>query len=29
MPTDLGARTCQWTSQAEALAAFAEFTGKT
>lgn len=29
MPTDLEAKTCQWTSQAEALVAFAEFTGKT
>lgn len=29
MPTDLEAKTCQWTNQAEALAAFAEFTGKT
>lgn len=29
MPTDLEAKTCQWTSEAEALAAFAEFTGKT
>jgi len=26
---DLEAKTCQWTTQAEALAAFAEFTGKT
>lgn len=29
MPSDLEAKTCQWTNQAEALAAFAEFTGKT
>ncbi|MGO9420228.1 hypothetical protein [Roseiarcus sp.] len=29
MPTDLETKTCQWTNQAEALAAFAEFTGKT
>ncbi len=29
MPTDTEAKTCQWTNQAEALAAFAEFTGKT
>lgn len=29
MPTDVEAKTCQWTSQKEALAAFAEFTGKT
>lgn len=29
MPTEPEARTCQWTTQAEALAAFAEFTGKT
>ncbi|MDP2260093.1 MAG: hypothetical protein Q8J89_10300 [Caulobacter sp.] len=29
MPTDLQARTCQWTNEAQALAAFAEFTGKT
>lgn len=29
MPTDLEAKTCQWTNQADALAAFAEFTGKT
>lgn len=29
MPTDLEAKTCQWTNQAEALAAFAKFTGKT
>lgn len=29
MPTDLDAKTCQWTNQAEALAAFGEFTGQT
>ncbi|MBZ9797644.1 hypothetical protein [Mesorhizobium sp. ES1-4] len=29
MPINLEAKTCQWTSQSEALAAFAEFTGKT
>jgi hypothetical protein len=29
MPTELEAKTCQWINQAEALAAFAEFTGKT
>jgi hypothetical protein len=29
MSTDLDAKTCQWTNQATALAAFAEFTGKT
>ncbi len=29
MPTDLEAKTCQWTNEAQALAAFAEFTGKT
>lgn len=29
MPSNLEAKTCQWTNQAEALAAFAEFTGKT
>lgn len=29
MAADLEAKTCQWTPQAEALAAFAEFTGKT
>lgn len=29
MPTDLEAKTCQWINQASALAAFAEFTGKT
>lgn len=29
MPTDLEAKTCQWTNEAEALAAFAEFIGKT
>jgi hypothetical protein len=29
MPTNVEAKTCQWTNQAEALAAFAEFTGKT
>lgn len=29
MPTDQAAKTCQWTNQAAALAAFAEFTGKT
>lgn len=29
MPTDLTAKTCQWTNEAEALAAFGEFTGKT
>lgn len=29
MSTDLEAKTCQWTTQASALAAFAEFTGKT
>lgn len=29
MPTDLEAKTCQWTNQATALAAFAEFVGKT
>lgn len=29
MPTDLDASTCQWTNQADALAAFAEFTGQT
>jgi hypothetical protein len=29
MPTDLEAKTCQWTNQARALAAFAEFIGKT
>lgn len=29
MPSNLEAKTCQWTNQADALAAFAEFTGKT
>ncbi|WP_126177145.1 hypothetical protein [Tsuneonella rigui] len=29
MPTDLDAKTCQWTNQTEALAAFGEFTGQT
>lgn len=29
MPTDLDSKTCQWTNQAAALSAFAEFTGKT
>jgi len=29
MTTDLDAKTCQWTNQATALSAFAEFTGKT
>lgn len=29
MSTDLDAKACQWTNQATALAAFAEFTGKT
>jgi hypothetical protein len=29
MPTDLEAKVCQWTNEAQALAAFAEFTGKT
>ncbi|WOS67192.1 MULTISPECIES: hypothetical protein [Sinorhizobium] len=29
MPSNFEAKTCQWTNQAEALAAFAEFTGKT
>lgn len=29
MPTDLDAKSCQWTNQAGALSAFAEFTGKT
>lgn len=29
MPTDIEAKTCQWTNQATALAAFGEFTGKT
>lgn len=29
MPTDLEAKTCQWANQAEALSAFAKFTGKT
>jgi len=29
MPADVEAKTCQWTNQAQALAAFAEFTGKT
>ena len=29
MPTDLDAKTCQWTNEAQALAAFAEFIGKT
>ncbi|MGV6876534.1 hypothetical protein ACUSIJ_28185 [Pseudochelatococcus sp. B33] len=29
MPTDADFKKCQWTNQAEALAAFAEFTGKT
>jgi len=29
MPTDLEAKSCQWTNQAAALSAFAEFTGKT
>lgn len=29
MPTDLEAKTCQWMTEARALAAFAEFTGKT
>ena len=29
MPTDRETKTCQWTNEAEALAAFAEFTGKT
>lgn len=29
MSTDLEAKTCQWTTQANALAAFGEFTGKT
>ncbi|MFG1265389.1 MULTISPECIES: hypothetical protein [Xanthobacter] len=29
MPTNLEAKTCQWTNQSDALAAFAEFTGKT
>lgn len=29
MPTDLEAKTCQWTNQADALAAFGEFVGKT
>lgn len=29
MPTDLTAKTCQWTNQSEALAAFGEFTGMT
>ena len=29
MGSNLEAKTCQWTNQSEALAAFAEFTGKT
>ena len=29
MPSNPEAKTCQWTNQADALAAFAEFTGKT
>ncbi|MBY0621273.1 hypothetical protein [Sphingomonas ursincola] len=29
MPINLEAKTCQWTNQGDALAAFAEFTGKT
>lgn len=29
MPSNLEAKTCQWTNQSDALAAFAEFTGKT
>ncbi|QQR37635.1 hypothetical protein JI749_08540 [Devosia oryziradicis] len=29
MATDVDTKSCQWTSQSEALAAFAEFTGKT
>lgn len=29
MPSNIEAKTCQWTNQADALAAFAEFTGKT
>lgn len=29
MSADVEAKTCQWTTQVEALAAFAEFTGKT
>lgn len=29
MPTESEVKTCQWTNQGEALAAFAEFTGKT
>lgn len=29
MPSNLEAKTCQWTNQSDALAAFAEFMGKT
>ncbi len=29
MPSKIEAKTCQWTNQTDALAAFAEFTGKT